>query len=1023
MFNMDASLVRRTHLGKRRPDPGDTSNYDIEDAWQQHRNYGIVIDAGSSGSRVQVYSWKDHEFVRKTKTLQDLTGLLPTVERGDRLGLKWTFKEEPGISTYGNKPKEVGEHLRPLLNFALEVIPEAKHSTTPVFLMATAGMRLLSLEEQHAILDNACRYITSNYQFKVDDCSAQVRVISGEQEGIFGWIAVNYLMGGFDASSIGTEEGLVDNDIDTQFLVNDDGEPRHHTFGFLDMGGASTQIAFEPEHHQKEEHMDDLTRVVLRTLDGQEMDYDVFVTTFLGYGSNEARRRYLEERVREVYYSKTSAEADSVDSLIDDSPADRNLGGGLESDDNTLHLDDPCLPLNLTMRDDSTSVSLTLHGQGAFSECLAQTLGLLNKKVDCPTEPCLFNGVHTPSIDFSVNQFVGISEYWYSAHDILGLGGVYDFVEYERKATEFCGTQWSSIMDDHQHGGIFPSHVEIQRLEMQCFKAAWIVNVLHDGIGIPRIVDPGGRGTEEAAQEVLDQTIESVRAKHWNPPFQSINTINDIQVSWTLGAILMHSTRSIPLAEGAGGRPSHSTDDEGPHRAGKTAPSHGNSHYERPLPPIEMLTPTPLSDPQNGFDWRSMGTGPFEGRQGNVGGFVVMGIMVLVCLIVWWIFSRRNFKRRGPDGPDYRRLEGGVGGGGSMSPPQSAPAVIFHTLRRLVSHTLMTIRLISVKVTNWSSVGSSSSSGSRGWPPVPTSLEAEMMTELRTSLSDEIPLRNAPSSIVIQNNINIQRTSTPTTGPPNFSGRYWSKKRFSGDSNMFGFAPTEVCVVNTSTGKVPGLPTTDGVVPAKPGLQSRSNSYTNLAIRANSATNLAAMGSSPNPSQTSTAVSTASTIYSPKPSVPIQIPRSRMSFVINEMSDEEDQGGSPPSPTSTLVQPPSPQARASSTSYLAYSRTSLDGIASDYYNSGQSGGTIVARNSSSSPFLTPGGHRGNRSPALGISTNVTRAASTALSPTNMASSPVTNNSPRNSPRLSTEMLRREMGRLSSDLNPLRRDTF
>ena len=181
---------------------------------------------------------------------------------------------------------------------------------------------------------------------------------------------------------------------------------------------------------------------------------------------------------------------------------------------------------------------------------------LLNKEVECLDQPRLFNGVHVPAIDFSVNHFIGISEYWYSTQDVWSLGGMYDFVEFEKNAIKYCGREWADIMQDHRKGGGgWREEVELSRLETQCFKAAWIINILHEGIGIPRIIDSGGKGDGEKGKVVGGELAEE---KGWTetvkpvdkgrkPSFQSVNKVGEVSVSWTLGKMVLEVSR------GAGG--------------------------------------------------------------------------------------------------------------------------------------------------------------------------------------------------------------------------------------------------------------------------------------------------------------------------------------------------------------------------------------------------------------------------------------------------------------------------------------
>ena len=124
-------------------------------------SYGVILDAGSSGTRVYVYNWKNAAHAREGASAAQLQSL-PRIETSK----KWRKKVHPGVSTFGDKPEDVGpDHLAPLVDFALDIVPEDEVANTPIFLLATAGMRLLPEYQRSQVLDNICGYFQRNTSF------------------------------------------------------------------------------------------------------------------------------------------------------------------------------------------------------------------------------------------------------------------------------------------------------------------------------------------------------------------------------------------------------------------------------------------------------------------------------------------------------------------------------------------------------------------------------------------------------------------------------------------------------------------------------------------------------------------------------------------------------------------------------------------------------------------------------------------------------------------------------------------
>lgn len=195
--------------------------------------YAVVIDAGSTGSRVLAYEF--HKSYLDGRLVLD----------------RELFREvKPGLSSFVDNPKEGANKIASLLDEAKLFIPDHLWSNTPLVLKATAGLRLLDQNKADNLL-NSVREMFEHSGFLVDN--NDVEIMDGTDEGIFSWFTVNFLLGRLNSGS---------------------------TVAALDLGGGSTQVTFAPKDARQNPNFANYThRVPIGSA-----EIEVFTHSYLNLG-------------------------------------------------------------------------------------------------------------------------------------------------------------------------------------------------------------------------------------------------------------------------------------------------------------------------------------------------------------------------------------------------------------------------------------------------------------------------------------------------------------------------------------------------------------------------------------------------------------------------------------------------------------------------------------------------------------------------------------------------------------------
>jgi apyrase len=225
--------------------------------------YAIVFDAGSTGSRVHIF-----RFEQDTGKLVDDT-----------------FEQlKPGLSSYADEPDKAGASLQPLLEKAMETIPERQRAETPVEVRATAGLRLLKPQSKADDLLESVRETLKTYPFAFES-ERDVSIMGGEDEGAFQWLALNYLLNRLDGN--GSDKKGNDNKKSSR------SQKSGVTVAAIDLGGGSVQLAHAMDEKVAKRAPEGYSKSI--SFPGAKKPFEVYVKSHLGYGLMAARAATLKE--------------------------------------------------------------------------------------------------------------------------------------------------------------------------------------------------------------------------------------------------------------------------------------------------------------------------------------------------------------------------------------------------------------------------------------------------------------------------------------------------------------------------------------------------------------------------------------------------------------------------------------------------------------------------------------------------------------------------------------------------------
>ncbi|CAD2101227.1 adenosine-diphosphatase, putative [Plasmodium vinckei brucechwatti] len=508
------------------------SKYEEKEFDEKTKYKSIIIDAGSTGTRVYIY-----DYITSNDN-KDIKIYIPSINYRTTPGLVYLLN-----SYFLNNEKDpFYDYFKKIKNFIYENVKKEERSSTVILIRASGGFRLLSISQSEKYVNFVKNYFFENFNDFLLIDQLLIKILSGKEEAILSYVSIYALLERLKPSpiifinnheEIKNEGKVTHNDINSVNKNDDD-----HIIGVLESGGATAQIIIkvpdskmsedilnQMNYKHKENNKDDVIEenykskniVKIKLFD---KNMYLYCKSYLSLGRQNAMKTYLHYAVHE-HYEKNNI-------LNKQNQINKNETTSAANINQNKFITVPCFPKDFKFLINNlykTSIDEELEeydeqnkrelkddeyvgiGTGDLNLCRKQIQTILNySKID--------------NLPFKIKKFIklyGIENFHHFAIDILNIPETYNPIPldtnmYLKKAEEICPLTIDEIRK------VVHPNANIEKAQTSCFGLTFLYEFMRHVLKI-------------------DNSIL----------FYSTNYVKKNNITWTIAALLINIPRHLNL--------------------------------------------------------------------------------------------------------------------------------------------------------------------------------------------------------------------------------------------------------------------------------------------------------------------------------------------------------------------------------------------------------------------------------------------------------------------------------------------